>query len=660
VATVQPVKVQFAPEAMTALEKYVKHNITSLKNGLATLHDTKVNEWRRLYRGTPRDKVRNFPWPNASNVIIQVIGECCDTLRARILGTVYETSPLWKSSLVGDWTAAEEGAEQREAVEEFMNLMGLEPAELDMYRLESNAFDEAIKFGTVMVKFPWEKIVETEAVGDVSGKTMFSDFTKYEGPRPEKIAFEDWAATPTSPTLEQVRFKYHKKKLTKQELEYRSFVGAYDKEKVKMILGKPDYEGETNVTQQKQAINGLSQTVDYDDPKWEIYECWFPYFHNGRTHRIIYSYHLSSSTLLRAVFNWYTKNEEPWELGRLGYTDDGLYGFGFCEMLEHYQEEISTGHNQRVDNRTLANTSVMFAGNNFKLDTGFSLYPACVLPFRPEDVAIEQMGSNYPSSVAEEQLSLELVKARAGIDDGMSGAGGGGSVNKKGAFSAGATFSVMQAGNRRVNINITDMRYLHQRMGRKFLNQYAEFGIGSRAKYFGAKAQYLLKALENIKKGRINLPIRAATASINKELEKQNDMLLVQVLEKHHSGIAQILQGINNPTIPPDLKEYLVGWVGSAGQLMQSVLRNFGHDDTSRLLPELGIVKKLQQQLIDAQKQGANNGQQTASRTSSQERESSGGESSVQQDNSSEEGIHPALAGRASGGDIPNVPEGIM
>lgn len=652
-----PIPVKFAPEAMVALEKYVKHNIRSLRDGLKTLHEDKVNEWRRLYRGTPRDPTRNFPWPNASNVVIQVIGECCDTLRARVMGTIYETSPLWVSQLVGGWTPDENGDEQRAVVEEFLNLMGLEPAELDLYRLESTACDEAIKFGTVMVKFPWEKDVEAEAIGEVSGKTAFADFTKYEGPKPEKLAFEDWAATPTSPTLEQVKFKYHKKRLTKQDLEKRSFLGIYDKEKVKMLYGKPDYDGNTNVEQQKLQVQGLAQTVDYDDPKWVVYECWFPYFHNGHLYRIIYTYHDSSNTVLRAVFNWYAKNEEPWELGRLGYTDDGLYGFGFCEMLEHYQEEISTGHNQRTDNRTLANTSVLFAGNNFKLDTGFSLYPGAVLPFHPDDAQIMQMGANYPSSVNEEELSIMLAKNRAGIDDGMSGAGGGGSVNKKGAFSAGATFSVMQAGNRRVNINITDMRYLHQRMGRKFLNQYAQFGIGDRAKYFGTRKDILLLALENIKKGRLNLPIRSATASINKELEKQNDMLLVQVLEKHHSGIAQILQGINNPTIPPELKEYLVGWVGSAGQLMQSVLRNFGHDDTSKLLPELDIVKQLRAQLNAAK--GANGGQQGVARPQGATSEEAGGASSVSED-SGEEESNPALANSAGGGDISNVPPGIM
>jgi hypothetical protein len=161
------------------------------------------------------------------------------------------------------------------------------------------------------------------------------------------------------------------------------------------------------------------------------------------------------------------------------------------------------------------------------------------------------------------------------------------------------TFSVMQSGNRRVNINITDFRYMHLKLGRKAAMQYAEFGVGERLDYFGSQAQYIEKALKNIKLKKIDLPIRAANASINKELEKQNDMLLTQVLQRHHSAIAQILQGLFNPQLPEPMKNYLVGVIAAQGALMSRLLRNFGHDDISRLQPELKLSEMLK---------GANNG----------------------------------------------------
>src|SRR5882762_9365456 len=124
-----PVTASFGEDGNKALEKYVYDHISALKDGLIKLHTEKVARWRRLYRGVPKQEVKNFPWKNASNVIIQLIGENCDIIRARILGTIFEIMPLWVTSLIGDWATEAHGSDQQEAVQEFMNYVGLEPGE---------------------------------------------------------------------------------------------------------------------------------------------------------------------------------------------------------------------------------------------------------------------------------------------------------------------------------------------------------------------------------------------------------------------------------------------------------------------------------------------------------------------------------------------------
>lgn len=599
-----PVNVDFgSPEANEALEKYVKDNIQALKEGLRTLHEEKVTNWRKLYRGVPKESTKNFPWKNASNVVIQLIGENCDIIRARILGTIFEIMPLWVTQLVGDWAKEAAGGEQQEAIQEFMNYVGLEPSELDLYRVESQGVDECIKFGTVMYSLPWITDVESECIGlsDDGKKPAFRDIIKYDGPRPEKIEFEKWAATPSASTIETANFKYKIVTLTKQQLEERFFKGIYKfeatdtssaEEEKEAFLAAPDRQGPSNTQADKERDKGIQAATGYNNAEWDLYECWFPYWHNNKKFRLIYTYHVGSNRKMRGIFNFYPKNEEPWEMSRFGYSDDGLYGFGLCEMLEHYQREVTTNHNQRADNRTLGNTSVWRVDPNSKLDAIFSMYPNALVPAAEGELEKLQMGANYPSSVEEESLTLALAKSRAGTDDpGFSGAGGGTQNAKKGIYSAMGTFSVMQAGNRRVNLNITDMRYTHHKLGRKFLNQYAEFGVGERIQAFGERAKYLKMALQNVKAGRLILPIRAATASINKELEKQNDMLLTQVMQRHHQGVSQIMQAVSNPSLPAEMKQFLVGWIDSSSLLMARILRNFGHDDISRLLPERKLIE---------------------------------------------------------------------
>jgi hypothetical protein len=574
--------------------KYVKDQVESLQHSWQPIKTQKLTKWRRLYRGIPKDEVRNFPWKNASNVVIQLIGENVGILKARTLGTIWEVMPLWPTGLVGDWDTEAKAGEQQEAVHEFMNLMGMEPAELDLYRIERAGCEEMYKYGTVVFKLPWVTETEAEVVGSVEGsnKVEFKDFVKYDGPRPEKLDLDRWAATPTASTIDSADFKYHIVTLTKQKLEERFHKGVYklnaeDKEK---FFGAPDRMGPSDEEQEKAREAGTEPSQGYNNPEWDIYECWFPYFHNGHKFRIICSYHPELELCLRAIFNFYPKNEEPWEMARFG-SDDNLLGFGLCEMLEHYQEETSTGHNQRVDNRTLANSSGLRVDPDSKLDAIFAIYPNCLIPAREGEIEKIQFGANYPSSVDEEMLTISLAKNLVGTNDpGMEGAGGG-TVGKKGTYSAMGTFSVMQAGNRRVNINITDFRYTHLKLGRKFLNQYCEFSIGERIQRFGLRAKALELALKNVKSGKLELPIRAATASINKELEKQNDMLLTQVMQRHHMGVSQILQALGNQSLPPEMKKFLIGWVDSSSLIMARILRNFGHDDISRLLPERKLLE---------------------------------------------------------------------
>ena len=601
-----PIDVDFGEDTNKELDKFVDENLRSLLDSTNILRTSTIPEWRRLYKGIPAEKERNWPWPNASNVVIQLIGENCDILKARILGTVYEILPLWSTSLLGEWGEEEQGDEQKRTVEDFMNYVGLEPTELDLYRVESLACNDIVQFGTVVVKSPWETDTEELVVTASStgrGAPAGKELIKYDGPRPEKLLLEDWGASEKASTLEKADFKYHYYPLKKQQMEMRFADGRFkltDEQKEK-LMNAPDRLGSDTNSQIRQEEKGITPESGHQyTAEWDIYECWFWFFHNGKKYRIVYVYHKQTKIKLRAFFNFYPNNDEPWELGRLGYNDDGLRGFGFCEMLKYYQEEVTTGHNQRCDNRTLANTSIIFAGRNPRVDSNLSLYPGAVLPLDATEAQIAQMGREYTGGVEEERLTRELAAARAGVDPPSQGAGAG-SVNKKGAYSAMGTFALMQAGNRRVNINITDFRYMHLKLGRRFLRQYAEFGIGERLKLFGKAAPLLKKALENVKQGRLELPIKAANASINKEVEKQNDMLLSQIMQRHQQSIGQLMQGISNPAIPEEMMEYAIGSILAQSSLMEDLFRNFGKDNVTRLLPEQTLIRKIRSQRLNGQ-----------------------------------------------------------
>lgn len=594
--TFNPVPVDFGTQVNAELEQYVWDNINSIQDSCRDLHDNKVRKWRRLTRGERAPGKKNFPWPNASDLVIQVIGTCTDILKAAIMASIWEVLPIFPTSIIGEWEAGERAEEQRDAIQEAMSLWASEREELDLYRVESLWFGEAISFGTSFTKSAFEHLEEIQKIS-LDGTTSSEDadeklIVKRHGPYPVKIPFEDMGYDPKANTLEDCTFKYHRLKLTKYDLLKRKYQGIYDAKAVDKILGNYDTPTTEGPQQERQAQEGIAETSAPFNAEYYIYECWFPYYHNKKEYQIVYTYHFKTKTVLKKVYNFYPDNDNPFRMARLGYDDDGLLGYGFAEMLEHYQEEISTKHNQRNDAGTLANTSIARVSRASKLDSIFSLYPGAVIPGEQNEIEIMQLGRDAQSSVPDENLSLQLAERRAGVDMAITASGSGVVNPRKGVYSAMGTFAVQQQSNRRSNLRTTDMKYSHISLGRLILKLYAHFGIHDKGRVFGNNQRYLTEALANVKLGKLNFPVRASTASVNRELEKQNDMLLVNISRQHNMGIAQLLQAVTSGNLPESLQTYLIRSMEAADALMHTVYRNFGHDDTSRLLPKNDLVER--------------------------------------------------------------------
>lgn len=601
---IRPVKCTFGVDIDNSVKNFVHERIESIQNATRTLRETDVPEWRRLLQGKPSEEKKSFPWENASNVVIQISGTCQDILKAAIMGSIWGVLPIYNAALVGEWEENEKGEDQRNALEEAMVYFASEPEELDLYRVENLWFGEGIGFGSSFTKTPYEYLTETQIVGlssidggDSAGeKLQEQEFVRKYGPSPEKLPFEDFLVEPTASTLYLADFKCHIRHFKKWDLEDRRYKGIYEKKSIDAIIGQPDRHGPATVQQQAQQDMGITLSSMSIQATWDVYECWFKYNHpNGKTYSLLYTYHFKSKTVLKCVFNFYPDNDDPFDMCRLGWDDDGIYGMGFAKMLKHYQEEVSTGHNQRVDNRTLGNTSILRTSRISKLDSNFSVYPLATIPGEKDEFEVMQLGTNYPPDIQGEQLTLSLAERRAGVEMGVQASGGGTTNPKKGVYSAMGTFAVMQAGNRRNNMRTADMRYAHIQLGRRILKLYSYFGLGDKGKVFGKKEAFLRQALQNVKQGRMTFPIRAATESVNKELEKQNLMLLVNVVKQHHMSIAQTLMQINQGkqmgALDDQTIKYLLDTIKAMDYLMQDLLRAFNMNDVARLLPLPDFIK---------------------------------------------------------------------
>jgi hypothetical protein len=162
---------------------------------------------------------------------------------------------------------------------------------------------------------------------------------------------------------------------------------------------------------------------------------------------------------------------------------------------------------------------------------------------------------------------------------------------RKGTYSAMGTLALIQEGNSRKDLNVSDMRDAHTRLMRLVTELYAKFGGDSkfhekRLAKFGERALLIKKAMDMIVSGQIAIPVFASTASVNREVEKQNDLMLTQVMARHYGMIGQLLGSVQQMMTPPQVKEYFMEVIKASNTLMKRLLRNFGHDDVDILVPE--------------------------------------------------------------------------
>jgi hypothetical protein len=223
---------------------------------------------------------------------------------------------------------------------------------------------------------------------------------------------------------------------------------------------------------------------------------------------------------------------------------------------------------------------------------------------------LEPLQAGQPSSMTidAERLTLELAEKRSGVSAPMQGMGSG-TMSKRGVYSSMGTLSLLQEGNTRTDLNVTDIRYAHTKLGRLLSKQYAEFGTGTRARQFGGDAENINKAFEAIKDQTLCLPIAASTASVNREVEKQSDLMLVGVQQKHHSTIAQMLQAAGNQFTSPEQKKYLYGAIENSNNLMRLVFKHFLYDEVDQFVTNVEVpAQQPQQQAGGSAQQGASQG----------------------------------------------------
>lgn len=605
------------PDNFKDICDFIKDKVAHLDRRLLSFRTEKLPEYVRLYKAKPKNENVDWPWPGAANLVIPIIGTYSDELLARVMGGIWMYDPLWAVTLSGD-ISSKDGEELKDITQKFLIDMAYDPQELDLYRVSQSVNHSAIKYGTGVVYTPYEFAEQMEYVYKDGGLSDNPDdvaigeprkFTTFDGPHPQLIPLNKVIFEPNVPKMEDMKIYGHIETLDMWQVKDLPSKSPYFKKAdIENLLNMPDAAQETEMEKEINEQFSIDNSgIDTGAARWHFYRLFFKFTMKGIEHCFQAYYHKKTEQILWVVFNNYPKNMLPYQDTKLAYDDESYLGTGFAEMLHIAQKEVSQNNNWQTNNRNYAMLGAWRIDPESKLSSMLDVFPGVGIPAKKDEVEWlkPQVDMGYSSEPS--QFALSCAKERVGVDPAMGGTGGGIVNPKRGIYSAAGTSMVMTQANNRNNLRTGDMRSAHVKLGLKFLTIYANFGIGNRLEKYGKSADVLKKALKMYKEGTLGLRLRPASASLNKELERQNDILLADRIERFYQQEAQMVQAIQTGGISPELKQLYTEQLLGARAMMLALLRNFNKDNTDTILPNLDVL---------TQPEGAGNGHQNSSRPS--------------------------------------------
>ena len=327
------------------------------------------------------------------------------------------------------------------------------------------------------------------------------------------------------------------------------------------------------------------------------YECWIDWhFGKGDIAPIVVTYHRPSKKIMRAMHNPFNTGASPFTKGRFVEIRGRNDGFGLAQQLKALQSEISTIHNQQVDNATLANTR-FFVGRRGQIKADTKIWPGkVVLTSDPKsDFIPMQLGEVYNSMKSLEVTAMAYAERRSGVSDYTLGRE---STVVGDRATATGTLAILQEGNRRFDLNVRDMRDTLQKVGYNILELNHQFRPRGMAYLVqgehGESVERLLDLPPEFSALGLGLELTASTGTINRQVEQAGLIKLLGILTENLQLGQQAEMLIANPQLPGEVKEYTIKQMEGIATIVRRIAQTFEQRNAEDIVATVTAYEGLQ------------------------------------------------------------------
>jgi hypothetical protein len=555
-------------EAIEGLGSWLREELDRAKAARGQL-ERQWEENLRQYEGVAKRRTKNVPIENASNLEITLGAIAADAIYAQMLNLIFNVNPMVTIREVG-----EEGrlTKHVKGLQRFVDVvtkkMGLRSA------VENMLLDD-IQLGTGILYTRWAKTRKKTVVDEVLR----------QGPMARAVPIEDFFVPGGSYTdLQQERWVGMRQWLTRHQLNLRERDLGWD------IDGVQPTGNVDRVRQVRERIgrtNGFAHRKAGTDPAggemYEIFDvyCLYDIDRDGIDEDLLVTFDFQTKKVMKIMYNPYERR--PFEGARYQLRGFIFYGLSVLEMLRPFQEGASNLYNHWVDNSLLANSRFWVGRHGAVPNNQLRIWPNRFLPVQePErDIKAVSMADTFPSAPAALQQTVSFAEKRVGINDLTAPR----PSAVLGSRTPGITaLSMLQKANERFGPAFDGARLAISASVKQALYRYQErllagdtLVVEEIEAMLGEEMGTLVVELLADKRfdDTIAVELTASSASVNKETERQNWLLLFQQVVGLGEKIISLTQLIESQQVGPVTKNTAQQLIGIANELLDRTLRTF-------------------------------------------------------------------------------------
>lgn len=557
-------------------------------------HIADLMRWQKDYWAKPTTEKATFPFTNAATIVIPLNAIAVEAVHSRVMTTRFALADLVSAHAVNpEWD------ETAPALERFFNRELIEV--MKIRRPLGDAFLEATKFGTMIGKVGYEKIVKTSVrqVGDTEEEY---DITVRDGAQFDAVADARFLMPHASTDPQSAPWCGEEHSLSPYEVMMMEMGGLF---RPGTIIDQEGWESDiTKLSKLHTWINRSTgdhpgnqftqnqETLEHNKPQWpstidwsEIWMAW-DVDKSQRPKEVVVHYHRESRTIMSVRYNWHSDLRRPYRTNVYFPVEHRWRGIGICKKNEQFQKEVTVQHRQRIDNATLANMRMIKVSKLSGYGPKEPIFPGKMW-FLDDMSHLEtiQLGEIYPSSFSNEQATLIYSQQRTGVNEvtlGMPQAGTPGTAT--------SDLARIQEGNKKFDFIYSNINEFTGDIILDCADIIQQFGPRRQAYFDNAENGKMVKAFFDMPASYIRdsliISLKPTTQQHNKIIDRQNWTQIAPLLQQYYDGLLMLAQQSGQPQLGQII---VMKGMNAITEAMRQILETFDVRNVDRI-----VVKEIE------------------------------------------------------------------